>query len=336
MTTRVAIADNDVVSRISPTTDNELTSDRPTNPIKPPTHAATTAMSRRWSGSSGGGGGSGGGQENKELLLLRQEVEVRCVGRGLRAWGRTPICVTRIPTPNLHPTKNTQRLRALVPPARRQPRLLVLDLNGFLVHRVFMGGDGAYAPPTAFIIYRGRCAAICLGLVSRANPPRPCVDRGQGLPPARRLQLDAERLRRLRAAARPRVPEVGEDRTTTHVNIERVRAPASLCLPPVRPFRFCLDNFHVGVWTTASANNATPLIEGLLDPVRRSRQGFRTYWQCPYTLSDFVSHLMYTQTDMAKIAFIWDGKRCTYNGQTDPLKPGKPIAFKVRTFPWGG
>lgn len=33
---------------------------------------------------------------------------------------------------------------------------------------------------------------------------------------------------------------------------------------------------------------------------------------------------------MAKIAFIWDGKRCTYNGQTDPLKPGKPIAFKAR------
>lgn len=33
---------------------------------------------------------------------------------------------------------------------------------------------------------------------------------------------------------------------------------------------------------------------------------------------------------MAKLAFIWDGKRCTYNGQTDPLKPGKPIAFKAR------
>lgn len=32
--------------------------------------------------------------------------------------------------------------------------------------------------------------------------------------------------------------------------------------------RFCLDNFYVGVWTTASAHNATPLIEGLLDPVR--------------------------------------------------------------------
>lgn len=44
-----------------------------------------------------------------------------------------------------HPSKSAKRLRVLVPPARRQPKLLVLDLNGFLVHRIFMGGDGAYA-----------------------------------------------------------------------------------------------------------------------------------------------------------------------------------------------
>jgi hypothetical protein len=37
--------------------------------------------------------------------------------------------------------------------------------------------------------------------------------------------------------------------------------------------RFCLDNFFVGVWTTASAANATPLLEGLLSPVRKEGGG---------------------------------------------------------------
>ena len=44
--------------------------------------------------------------------------------------------------PTTYTTHGTQRLRALVPPCRRLPKLLVLDLNGFLVHRVFIGDGG--------------------------------------------------------------------------------------------------------------------------------------------------------------------------------------------------
>ncbi|TFJ86487.1 hypothetical protein NSK_002144 [Nannochloropsis salina CCMP1776] len=40
------------------------------------------------------------------------------------------------------------------------------------------------------------------------------------------------------------------------------------------------------------------------------------------------------QEDVARLAFIWDGKRCTYNGETDPVKPGKPIAFKELRRLW--
>ena len=38
------------------------------------------------------------------------------------------------------------------------------------------------------------------------------------------------------------------------------------------------------------------------------------------------------QEDAEKLIFIWDGKKCTFNGETDPWKPGKPIAFKVEVF----
>ncbi|EKU23302.1 hypothetical protein NGA_0707200 [Nannochloropsis gaditana CCMP526] len=62
---------------------------------------------------------------------------------------------------------------------------------------------------------------------------------------------------------------------------------------------------RAGVWTTASAINATPLLKGLLP-----------------------------EEDVARLAFIWDGKRCTYNGETDPAKPGKPIAFKELRRLW--
>jgi hypothetical protein len=34
-----------------------------------------------------------------------------------------------------------QRLRQYVPPALKLPKLLVLDLNGFLVHRVYLGAE---------------------------------------------------------------------------------------------------------------------------------------------------------------------------------------------------
>jgi len=47
-----------------------------------------------------------------------------------------------LPTPPPPTPRRLQRLRLLVPSAKRLPKLLVLDLNGFLVHRVFMGGDG--------------------------------------------------------------------------------------------------------------------------------------------------------------------------------------------------
>lgn len=38
---------------------------------------------------------------------------------------------------------------------------------------------------------------------------------------------------------------------------------------------FCLENFFVGVWTTASANNATPLLQGLLEPVSKIKYRVR-------------------------------------------------------------
>lgn len=119
-------------------------------------------MSRRWSGSGSGGGAAA--QESKELLLLRQEVEVR--------WARSTY---RRPDPcSLYPSHNShtypmytcaQRLRALVPPARRLPKLLVLDLNGFLVHRVFMGGDGERMHACMY-------SRACLPVAACIHPPR--------------------------------------------------------------------------------------------------------------------------------------------------------------------
>jgi hypothetical protein len=29
------------------------------------------------------------------------------------------------------------------------------------------------------------------------------------------------------------------------------------------------------------------------------------------------------------LAFVWDASRCTYRGEMDPLKEGKPIVYKV-------
>ncbi|GAB5032248.1 haloacid dehalogenase-like hydrolase superfamily isoform 1 [Nannochloropsis oceanica] len=149
-------------------------------------------------------------RENQEIALLRHEVA---------------------------------RLRRHVPACRRIPKLLVLDLNGLLVHRVFTG-EGPRAD---------------------AEGPLPTV-------------TTTWRLRNFWVYKRPYVEDF---------------------------LRFCLDNFFVGVWTTASAANATSLLEGLLSP-----------------------------ENIDKLVFLWDGKKCSYNGEMDPIKSGKPMAFKELRRLW--
>jgi hypothetical protein len=78
---------------------------------------------------------SGGGQQQRdiELELLKNEVQVR-------SWlmmGHAREVLALIPY--YPPPTRTQRLRQHVPACRRIPKLLVLDLNGLLVHRVFIG-----------------------------------------------------------------------------------------------------------------------------------------------------------------------------------------------------
>lgn len=112
----------------------------------------------------------------------------------------------------------------------------MLDLNGLLVHRVFLGdayanADAAGAVPRVsstwhvnnFLVYERPHVRDFLRLVCRG------VGRGGGVCAT----------------------------LFTH--------------SPTHTYRFCLDNFFVGVWTTASANNATPLLEGLLPPVSSPR-----------------------------------------------------------------
>lgn len=79
---------------------------------------------------SGGGRWDDSQRESKEMALLKHEVEVRtCAITPLEALSIDPFDAL----------KQTQRLRQHVPACRRIPKLLVLDLNGLLVHRVFIG-----------------------------------------------------------------------------------------------------------------------------------------------------------------------------------------------------
>lgn len=59
-----------------------------------------------------------------------------------------------------------QRLRPLVPPGDRHPKLLVLDVNGLLVHRVFLdGGQCARGRQSLYCIMRLECRRTCSKLI---------------------------------------------------------------------------------------------------------------------------------------------------------------------------
>jgi hypothetical protein len=73
--------------------------------------------------------------EAAALKALRREIEVR---RGVHVENRIIlILVSSLKRTCVQP----QRLQLLVPPPLRRPKLLVLDVNGLLVHRVFLPSD---------------------------------------------------------------------------------------------------------------------------------------------------------------------------------------------------